>query len=150
MYLTSVGKPKRVNIKLCKDAVKFFGMHLLGDNLYHKVAINIKFDSSLSKKQEYAYCDWEDQNYKAREFTITIDPNLGKRNMLLALAHEMVHVKQYAKGELKDYVRMNKTKWRDEIIESDELDYWDQPWEIEAHGRERGLYFRFLNFQKVK
>jgi len=62
----------------------------------------------------------------------------------------MVHVKQYAKGELKDYVRMNKTKWRDEIIESDELDYWDQPWEIEAHGRERGLYFRFLNFQRVK
>lgn len=148
MYLKTVGKPAKVPMKLCKDALKFYGKLLLGSNLYHRVAITLEFDKSLSKTNEYAYCDWDDANHKAREFTIAIDPKLGKRNMLLALAHEMVHVKQYAKGEMKDYVRSSKIKWQNQVIDSDDVDYWDLPWEIEAHGREKGLYFRFLDSLK--
>ena len=64
---------------------------------------------------------------------------------LIALAHEMIHVKQYARGELKDYLRVNKSKWKGEIIDPQEVDYWDQPWEIEAHGREKELYYKFMN-----
>jgi hypothetical protein len=147
MYLTTVGKPKRVPLKLCKDAIKFYGRILLGENLYHKVSVEIEFDKALSKQNEYAFCDYFEDGNKIRDFTITVDNNLGKRNMLLALAHEMVHVKQYAKGELKD-IRLNKIKFRNEIIESNEMDYWDMPWEIEAHGREKGLYFKFLNSER--
>lgn len=149
MYLTTVGKPNRVTLKLCKDAIKFYGRLLLGDNLYHRVSIELEFDKSLAKANEYAFCDYFEDGNKIRDFTITIDPNLGKRNMLLAIAHEMVHVKQYAKGELKD-MRANKVKFRNEVIESNEMDYWDMPWEIEAHGREKGLYFKFLNSQARK
>jgi hypothetical protein len=60
----------------------------------------------------------------------------------------MVHVKQYAKGELKDYLRVNKCKWKGKIIDSDAVDYWDHPWEIEAHGREKGLYVKYLESLK--
>jgi hypothetical protein len=144
MYLKTIGKPFKVQLKICKEAIKFYGKQLLGENLYHKVEITLEFDKSLSGKNEYAYCEWEDNNYRAKEFTITVDPSLGKRNMLLALAHEMVHVKQYAKGELKDYARSNKTKWKTEVIDPDKVDYWDFPWEIEAHGREKGLYVRYM------
>lgn len=144
MYLKTIGKPSKVEMKVCKDALKFYGKHLLGENLYHKVEVTICFDKELTGKNEYAYCEWEDNNYRGRDFTITIDPTLGKRNMLLALAHEMVHVKQYAKGELKDYSRTNKTKWKSEIIDPEKVDYWDFPWEIEAHGREKGLYVRYI------
>jgi hypothetical protein len=65
--------------------------------------------------------------------------------MLIGLAHEMIHVKQYAKGELKDYLRVNKSKWKGQIIDPEEVDYWDQPWEIEAHEKEKGLYYMFID-----
>ena len=147
MYLKTVGKPSKVPVKLCKDAMKFYGKLLLG-SIYHRVSVTLEFDSSLSKTNAYAYCDWDDVNHKSREFTITVDPKLGKRNMLLALAHEMVHVKQYAKGEMKDYVRSSRIKWQNQIIESKDINYWDLPWEIEAHGREKGLYIMFIEYSK--
>lgn len=150
MYLKTKGKPSKVAIKICKDALKFYGRQLLGDNLYHRVSIDLFFDKDLIKSNVYAYCDWEDSNYKAKEFTIAVDPTLGKRSMLIAIAHEMVHVKQYAKGELKDYMRNNKSKWKSEIIDPDQLDYWEYPWEIEAHGREKGLYVKFMEYTRSK
>ena len=70
--------------------------------------------------------------------------------MLIVLAHEMVHVKQYAKGEMKDFVYGNRVKFKGSIINDNIVEYWDQPWEIEAHGKEKGLYLRFLEHEKNK
>jgi hypothetical protein len=148
MLLKTSGKPKKVPIKLCKDAIKWYGRYLLGDRLYHKVEILIEFDASELDKNVYGFCDWNDNNDRARDFTITVDPNLGKRNMLLVIAHEMVHIKQYAKGELKDYVRVNKVKWKGKVYNDAKIDYWEQPWEIEAHGREKGLYYKFTDYMR--
>lgn len=150
MYLKTIGRPSKVQLKLCKEALKHYGRHLLGEILYHRVNITVHFDESLTGKNEYAFCEWKDTNHRSKEFMITVDPALGKRNMLLALAHEMVHVKQYAKGELKDYLKSNKSKWKSEIIDPDKVDYWDYPWEIEAHGREKGLYVRFIQYERKK
>ena len=149
MLLKTVGKPKKVPLKLCKDAVKCYGKTLLGERLYHKVEVTIEFKSEDLGKDVYGYCDWNDENFKSRDFTITVDPTLGKRNMLLVLAHEMVHVKQYAKGEMRDYVRMNKVRFKGKVYNDKKMSYWDFPWEIEAHGREKGLYYRFLDMMKV-
>lgn len=146
MLLKTSGKPKKVPIKLCKEAIKWYGKHLLGNRLYHNIEITIEFDDSDLNKNVYGYCDWNDTNDRARDFTITINPNLGKRNMLLVLAHEMVHVKQYAKGELKDFVRVKRVKWKGKVYNEENLDYWECPWEIEAHGREKGLYFKFTDY----
>jgi hypothetical protein len=52
------------------------------------------------------------------------------------VAHEMVHVKQYAKGELTEQ------SWQGKLI-NPKQEYWDQPWEIEAHGREVGLFIQW-------
>ena len=35
------------------------------------------------------------------------------------------------------------TKWRGKRINSDKVDYWVQPWEIDAYGRETGLLTKF-------
>ena len=148
MLLKTSGKPKKVPIKLCKEAVKWYGRHLLGDRLYHNVEVLIEFDDTGLNSNVYGCCDWNDTNDRARDFTITINPNLGKRNMLLVLAHEMVHVKQYAKGEMKDYVRMNRVKWKGKVYNDKKIDYWEQPWEIEAHGREKGLYYKFTDYMR--
>lgn len=148
MYIRTSGKPTKVDIKLCKEALKFFGKRLLGEPLYHRLNVKLVFEEFEKKSREYAFCEWEYENHRAKDYILTINKNLSKKETLLAIAHEMVHVKQYAKGELKDYLRVKKCKWKGEIIDSDAVDYWDHPWEIEAHGREKGLYVKFLESLK--
>lgn len=148
MYLKSSGKPSKTPLKICKQAARFYGRRLLGENLYHKVEITLRFKEFNKKSNEYGFCEWDDDNHRCREFTITLDKNLSRKQLLLALAHEMVHVKQYAKGELKDYIKVNKSKWKGKIIDPIEVDYWEHPWEIEAHGRETGLYYKFLDHMR--
>jgi hypothetical protein len=150
MYLRTKGKPKKTPLVLCKEAVKWYGKHLLNDKLYHNIEIHLKFENNLLKENYLGYCDWNDSPYRAKEYTIAIDSNLGKRNTLMVLAHEMVHVKQYATGEMRDYLKVNRVKWMGSIINDGEMNYWDQPWEIEAYGREKGLYYRFIDSKRKK
>ena len=70
------------------------------------------------------------------------DTEWGHR-VLKVLAHELVHVKQYIMGELS---------WRDAGLlwhgknfdPKNILNYYELPYEIEAHGREYGLLVGFL------
>jgi hypothetical protein len=68
------------------------------------------------------------------EYEIDIKRSLRLRDMLTTLAHEMVHVKQYELGQNKN---------------EDEFDYWDKPSEIEAHGRETGLFVTWAEQNKL-
>ena len=63
------------------------------------------------------------------------------RNIAETVAHEMVHVKQWAKGEMKELVSQNKTKFKGELF--GDTEYWFRPWEIEAHGIEKGLFVKW-------
>jgi len=63
------------------------------------------------------------------EFEVDVKNTLPLREMLVTLAHELVHVKQYINGEMPEKLS--------------EGDYWDRPHEIEAHGRETGLFIRW-------
>lgn len=75
---------------------------------------------------------------------VVIKPRKNLKDVGLTLAHEMVHVKQYATGELRDYVKSTSlNRWQGKIIDDSKISYWDRPWEIEAFGREFGLYARF-------
>jgi len=92
-----------------------------------------------------------------RNFKIIIDPyrlekdDWGReRNysewvseLLRALAHEMVHVKQYVMGELT--YRTHGMVWKKVTYAPDNIfDYFETPFEIEAYGREKGLLVAFL------
>ena len=60
------------------------------------------------------------------ERTFIIDVALFT-NWLSTLAHEMVHVKQFARGEMD----LGLTRWKSNNY-CDNIEYWDQPWEKEA------------------
>ena len=80
-----------------------------------------------------------------RNFKIEINYTQGLRRMLETVAHEMVHVKQYARNETNDWAYYNGKefyKWKDKYV-SENTDYWDLPWEIEANGMEVGLFVRW-------
>ena len=92
----------------------------------------------------YGYClsNEDFTTDRPRTFEIEIERSLRLRRLLETVAHEMVHVKQYARGELYQGVRIAKHRWQGKWV-SNSLDYWDQPWEVEAHGREAGLFIRW-------
>lgn len=96
------------------------------------------------KGSAYGYCLSEDK----RTFEIEVDKTLDLRTLLTTVAHEMVHVKQYARGELFESVQQAKHRWQGKYI-SNSIEYWDQPWEIEAHGRETGLFVRWAEEHKL-
>ena len=79
---------------------------------------------------------------------VTLKGSLGKRAQWETLAYEMVHVKQHAKGELKSMLREREDKWHGRYIKENELHYFEKPWEIEAYGRELGLYQMFMLWKK--
>lgn len=150
MLIKTIGKPCNVSLAVAKKAAKFYGKYLLNNSkIFKNIELTMLFEAFPEGDNDYAYCDWMDDNHCSREFQITIDKTLTEEETLLALAHEMVHLKQYAKGELKDIFRPARMiKWRGERYLTDGVDYWEQPWEIEAYGREKGLYFKFLHFIK--
>jgi hypothetical protein len=148
MKIKTKGKPSKVQLKLCKDALNFYAANLLGKRLKDKINITLDFTDKEMSPNYYGFCDWEFDNHRSRDFILTIDSTLAKRTMLFVLAHEMVHVKQYAKGELKDYIKAKSVRWHGKIFQSNEIDYWEQPWEIEAHGREKGLYYKFTDYMR--
>lgn len=147
MFIDIKGKSVKTPRFLIKKAAIFFGEYLLGKKLAENVNLFIEFDRHDDMDGDYAYCDMIDEN--PRWFVVTIDRTLSKKDTFLALAHEMVHVKQYAKGQMKDLSRPAKTvRWLGEKYNSDEIDYWSSPWEREARGMEMELYIKFLHSLK--
>jgi len=107
----------------------------------------------LSKQNVYGYCTADPEGDaerldRPRVFDLEIHSKMKLRKILETVAHEMVHAKQYARGELYQGSRVNKHRWQGKWLEKDP-DYWDQPWEIEAHGRETGLFIRWAEQERL-
>tara|TARA_X000000950_G_scaffold205939_1_gene247722 strand:- start:2958 stop:3392 length:435 start_codon:yes stop_codon:yes gene_type:complete len=93
-------------------------------------------------KGAMGYCLELDDN---RTFELEIDRTRPLRQLLETVAHEMVHVKQYARRQLHP----NRESWLGKTYNPKKLSYWDLPWEIEAHGREVGLFVRYCEENKL-
>ena len=65
----------------------------------------------------------------------------SREKMGLTLAHEMVHVKQIAKGVLKSYNGVSY--WRGKRV-GKKVKYLDQPWEVEAFSRQELIFRRSI------
>lgn len=151
MFITVTGSGSKKR-EMAGDIAHFCGIHLM-PRLENKLFVNIRLIHDLRTKEGLSGdCIWEDDTCtRPREFLIRIDSSLSKQEMLETVAHEMVHVKQYARGELKDFARSIKLcKWKGEKMEWEKMNYYDQPWEIEAHGRERGLFIRWFEQSQWK
>jgi hypothetical protein len=99
----------------------------------------------LRKSKDRGCCQHDEGVRKPKLFDIIISPG-GPVSPLQTLAHETVHLKQFVLGELRMLSKCNK--WKGKVWKSDGTDlddYYDSPWEIEAFGKEQGLYVRFLN-----
>ena len=149
MYIKLKSLPRGFSRTKFENAIYFYGQQLFSNQLVDRISIDVKWIKDLEKNYKMrASCIWEDRAHKPREFSIEIDKKLGQYQALRFLAHEMIHVKQYAKGEMTDLISIDGKlcKWHGDRINYSNVDYFDQPWEIEAYGREVGLYNKFLSY----
>jgi len=100
----------------------------------------------------------EDANrYRPRDFKVIVDHHRAEiddygrtrtdtewgHTILRTLAHELVHVKQYLVGDLT--WRDKGMLWGGELFTPKYLtEQLDTPYEIEAYGKEKGLFISFL------
>jgi hypothetical protein len=89
----------------------------------------------------------DDDEKIPNEFEIRLDSSMNLQALIRALAHEMVHVKQYVLGELRDS-GPKMVVWKGKKHVFDGYTYWGQPWEIEAYGRELGLVENFVRYAR--
>ena len=136
------GDPKKIDKKEVKEAASFFCDHLM-NRLSKNISVVIKLKRNLYKKSKCfgfaMYTDDDAKNHNHREFEIEVDSGLGRIFLLRTLAHELVHVKQYARKELIDancsYQKWNKILYNEKIV-----GYSNLPWEEEARLLEKQLY----------
>ena len=115
----------------------------------HSLELNIRI-RSFGKDDGYGYCisaDGEDQA-RPREFNIDVNSKLKLRTLLETVAHELVHVKQFARGELYQSSVTMKHRWCGRWYQRTP-NYWNQPWEWEAAGREKGLFVQWAEAERI-
>lgn len=168
MQIRTKGKSESISRKEAKEAANFFAEILLGKRLSNKISLLIHFDEKLDKEikckekppEGYVmvvggYCTWIKNNHHPRRFKIQLCPKLEYSYQLEVLAHEMTHLKQFARGTLKQLKTYRKglysIRWKNsyyEDIKSAQDDtYHKQPWEIEAKKMESELVKRYVHRQ---
>ena len=141
MQLSIVGCPDKERFRpYVRRAIKFYAEELISSRMLENINLKVKFDRNIGDVFGYASVEARTDYGKARDFLIEINPKIGARHILKSLAHEMVHIKQYAYGDLNEYL----TRWKGTRIEEG-TDYYDHPWEIEAYMKEQILLEQFVN-----
>ena len=129
--------------KILRMATHFYASRLMSDRLINSLEIDVNIIKDFYTKNKILGEAFpkSDELENKKQFVINLEWNKMGKRVLQCLAHEMVHVKQYAKGELKFHEKRNLVTFQREQYQDDE--YWESLWEIEAYGREVGLYQKF-------
>ena len=119
--------------------------------------LNDNIDISDLKRYR-AWCTYDSVSEGKKYFSVILNakqvsnnskkPEIRLKKMMIDLGHELVHIKQYLNNEIFDYksgdIRYKGSYFDSSYSENEEL-YFDSPWEIEAYGREHGLYVMFCS-----
>lgn len=110
-----------------EKAILFFAERLFSPAMLRNLGIRIR---KVKNFEVFGLVGVEDYNAagKPRDFVIELKRGLEENDFLETVAHELVHVRQYVRGELNE--EMNY--WRGNPVNPREIPYAEQPWEIEA------------------
>ena len=120
----------------CHDIVSWFITNYLPN---HTIDISI-IHRGLKRENAIGWLEVCDCNWKPREFKIEIQSDLDKEVYSKTLLHELWHLLQHVKGDLRD--KRNKRYWKG--IDHSNTFYENQPWEKEAIKMEVTLYNKYL------
>ena len=131
-------KKENIKRKELTYATKWMANLLMGSRLPPKLDIHFEFKDM----EHLGLCSVDDCESYPRAFLIEIKKGMDRKEILGSVAHELVHVKQFARRELVSFCPHKNPKYQGKEFK-ESLCYWDQPWEIEAFGREIGLVTRY-------
>ncbi len=141
MIIETIGFGKRQS-KLIHEAVPFFVEKLI----HPRTRDVLELSFVREDMEEDGLCEYEYDNITPRSFLIELSKKLKGDEFIKTIAHELVHVKQYVRGELKErYKPTSHLLWCNEIVECTEKNYFDAPWEVEAREMEEKLFDLFEN-----
>lgn len=138
LYLETTGY--KYSRKRCEDIVMWFVAKYLPR---HKIDIRINH-RGLKRECVLGWCSVIDSNSRPRDFEIELQNGMDICSYAETLLHELWHVYQHVKGNLKD--KRGKRLWKG--IDHTDTDYSDQPWEIEALQMESKLLKEYLTSSK--
>ncbi len=95
----------------------------------------------LKREKVCGYCDVSSKSYKPRNFLIELDTYMNKELYTKTLLHELVHLKQWVIGSLRE--KRGKMYYDKELVNN--YEYLNQPHEIEAREEELILYDLYTN-----
>ena len=171
MQLSVHGAKDRSWAHWIRKSARFYAKELMHPNLVRNLHLQIKFIKPSKEFPDKGQCEWDDIDGPPdpRYFTIFLAKRLGKKDAFQTLAHEMVHLKQYAKNEMTGLMHPNGLHlWKGADYKLNSKfsparksknmvrchpkgeDYYYQPWEVEAYGLEVGLWVYFKQRYGIK
>lgn len=163
---------EKPEIAIVKNYAKYVLDKFVKKSVQRKSLIRVKivteddFDNyaDIDDLRKYrAWCTYDGVQNEKRCFTVILNAkqinNRAKKSLvrlkqlLIDFGHELIHVKQYLNCEVFDYtsggIRYKGSYFSSDYNNNIEL-YYDSPWEIEAYGRESGLYKMYVHKMKDK
>tara|TARA_Y100000114_G_scaffold94973_1_gene88344 strand:- start:316 stop:738 length:423 start_codon:yes stop_codon:yes gene_type:complete len=130
MNFIEVNGGNKTQREICENVVH----HMISKLLPRFRTLDITVNLLNIKSEAIGFCMMQEKN----QFEIEIDKKLSIKEMVTALCHEMVHVKQFARKEMVDGIETGVARWKSKKISLD-TNYWDLPWEKEAYRMEKKL-----------
>jgi hypothetical protein len=116
-----------------KEVCYLFLKHL---NIYKKT-IPLDISITLCRMEEQGHCQFND-DFTFPEIDISLRKGLKREELVLTLAHELVHARQFLRKQLKNEGRIQY--WMG--VESN-----NEEWEVEAYELEKQLYEEYLKWK---
>lgn len=119
---------------------------LIPSRILVNIDINIEFNDRIHRDHQYGRAWIEETNSRGmpRKFGILVSRSTQLHKQLCITGHELTHVKQWATGQMKPKEAGRVANFMGTEYVMKNTDYWDRPWEIEAHGREKGLVEQYI------
>lgn len=156
---------RKADVALLKRYCNFVMLRMVRPSVLRKANINITIlknedlnhaEDEFDLKEYGAWVTYNGIENNRKKFNMVLNARRINRNaktsiprlkrLMMDAAHELVHIKQYLNNELFDYVD-GKTRFKGEVFPlghtTDDEIYYNSPWEIEAYGREFGMYKMF-------
>lgn len=141
------GRNRKVERKELRYAIKWMCQQLMPE-LHEDLFIELHMKRL---QDDNAWMAPIEHTQVLRAFRVILDTSLPRHRQLTYLAHELVHVKQYAKGEMRDrYVqvrsprgvkyKLKDVRFKKRFIDPVLVEYNKQPWEVEARRLQGKLY----------
>jgi hypothetical protein len=127
--------------KIIRAVVPWGLERLIGSRMAAQISIKVKVIKDL---HDLGTIEVLDDYFNPRTFLIELNAEQPEKDLIESVLHELVHAKQYLNGELQDYKRHRMIRWGSDMVDPSVIEYYSQPWEVEAFRESKKLSRRYM------